>query len=120
MNSPLKQARRHRKMTLQQVANAVGIDTGNLSRIERGQQTPSKKLTEKLVAFFDREVTEVQILFPERFAEPHPSSPPATSPATDGYTGPERRTGLIEPLNSYPSVVRQTAIDDHCTDSRRE
>lgn len=68
MTSPLKQARLNRELTLQQVADAVDFDTGGLSRIERGQQTPSKRLLEKLVDFFGGEVTEVQILFPERFA----------------------------------------------------
>ncbi len=57
-----------REQTLQQVAGAVGIDTGNLSRIERGLQVPSKDLAEKLVKFFDYEVTETQIIYPERFA----------------------------------------------------
>lgn len=69
MNSPLKQARLKRELTLQQVANEVGIDTGNLSRIERGLQIPSKELAEKLVKFFDNKVTETQIIYPERFAD---------------------------------------------------
>lgn len=68
MNSPLRVAREKRELTLQQVALAVGIDSGNLSRIERGAQTPSKDLTERLVAFYAGEVTEMQIIFPERFA----------------------------------------------------
>lgn len=68
MNSPLKQARLKREQTLQFVADAVGIDTGNLSRIERGIQVPSKELTEKLARHFDNEVTETQIIYPERFA----------------------------------------------------
>lgn len=68
MNSPLKQARLKREQTLQYVADAVGIDTGNLSRIERGIQVPSKELTEKLARHFDNEVTETQIIYPERFA----------------------------------------------------
>jgi transcriptional regulator with XRE-family HTH domain len=67
MNSPLKQARLNREQTLQYVADAVGIDTGNLSRIERGLQVPTKDLTEKLAKFFDNEVTETQIIYPERF-----------------------------------------------------
>lgn len=68
MNSPLKQARLKREQTLQHVADAVGIDTGNLSRIERGLQVPTKDLTEKLAKFFNNEVTETQIIYPERFA----------------------------------------------------
>ena len=67
MNSPLKQTRLNREQTLQFVADAVGIDTGGLSRIERGLQVPSKELAEKLVNHFDNEVTETQIIYPERF-----------------------------------------------------
>lgn len=70
MNSPLKRARLKRELTLQQVANEVGIDTGNLSRIERCLQIPSKELAEKLVKFFDNEVDEIQIIYPDRFDAP--------------------------------------------------
>lgn len=69
MISPLRQARENRSLTIQQVATAVGIDSGNLSRIERGRQVPSKELTEKLAKFFNNEVTETQIIYPERFAD---------------------------------------------------
>jgi transcriptional regulator with XRE-family HTH domain len=68
MNTPLRQVRERRNLTIQQVAAAVGIDSGNLSRIERGIQVPSKDLTEKLSQYFDNEVTETQIIYPERFA----------------------------------------------------
>lgn len=68
MTSPLKQARLMRQLTLQQVADAVGIDTGNLSRIERGLQVPSKDLAERLVRHYGGEITETQIIYPERFA----------------------------------------------------
>ena len=66
--TPLRQARTRRGESLSQVAAAVGSDTGNLSRIERGIQVPSKELTEKLARYFDNEVTETQIIYPERFA----------------------------------------------------
>jgi transcriptional regulator with XRE-family HTH domain len=59
MISPLKKARLSREQTLQFVADAVGIDTGNLSRIERGIQVPSKDLTEKLAQYFDGEDGEI-------------------------------------------------------------
>lgn len=68
MTTPLRQARESRNLTIQQVAAAVGINSGNLSRIERGRQVPSKDLTEKLSRYFDNEVTETQIIYPERFA----------------------------------------------------
>lgn len=69
MISPLRQARERRELTIQQVSAAVGIDAGNLSRIERGKQVPSKDLTEKLAKYFDGEVSETQIIYPERFAD---------------------------------------------------
>lgn len=68
--TPLAALRRKRGETLQKVADAVGTDTGNLSRIERGTQVPSKVMAEKLAQYFDNEVTETQIIYPERFMEP--------------------------------------------------
>lgn len=67
MGSPLKQVRIKRKETLQQVAVAVGTDSGNLSRIERGLQVPSKQVAARLSSYFGGEVSEVQIIYPERF-----------------------------------------------------
>ncbi len=53
-----------------QVAELIKSDAGNISRIERGQQTPSKELVEKLVALFkDEGLTELHILFPERYTD---------------------------------------------------
>ena len=40
MTSPLKLARLGRKLTLEQVAELVGSDSGNISRIERAKQNP--------------------------------------------------------------------------------
>lgn len=83
--TPLKRARLRRGETLQEVADAVGSNTGNISRIERGQ-VPHKDLTEKLVKHFGGEITETQLIAPEHFAEPDPLPP-------SDYVGPERRTG---------------------------
>lgn len=68
-DSPLKKARMQKGETLQAVADAIGTDTGNLSRIERGKQTPSKEIVEKLVKHFNNAITEIQIFYPERFAD---------------------------------------------------
>jgi transcriptional regulator with XRE-family HTH domain len=67
MISPLKAARQKRERTLHEVAAAVGTDTGNLSRIERGLQVPNKELTDALVRYYGGEVTEIQIMWPEKF-----------------------------------------------------
>lgn len=65
--TPLRAIRCSKKLRLIDVARAVGIDTGNLSRIERGVQKPSLLLAESLSCFFDGSINELQILYPERF-----------------------------------------------------
>jgi transcriptional regulator with XRE-family HTH domain len=68
MNTPLKVLRHARKQTLHEVATAVGTDSGNLSRIENGKQGASPELAERLAKFYGYAITEIQILYPERFA----------------------------------------------------
>lgn len=68
MQAPLKTVRIRRGHTLDQVAQAVGTDSGNLSRIENGKQKASPDLAERLAKHFGGEITEIQILYPERFA----------------------------------------------------
>lgn len=65
--SPLKAARLKRGQTLYTVAAAVGTDAGNMSRIENGKQKASPDMAEKLAKHFGYEITEIQILYPERF-----------------------------------------------------
>jgi transcriptional regulator with XRE-family HTH domain len=67
MHPPLKAARLKCSQTLTQVAEAVGTDAGNLSRIENGKQRPSPDMAEKLARHFGYAITEIQILYPERF-----------------------------------------------------
>jgi transcriptional regulator with XRE-family HTH domain len=69
METPLKRARLNRGVTLAEVARAIDSDTGNLSRIENGKQSASTKLAEQLSNYFDRSVTEIEILYPERFEQ---------------------------------------------------
>lgn len=67
MHPPVKAARLKCGQTLTQVAEAVGTDAGNLSRIENGKQRPSPDMAEKLARHFGYAITEIQILYPERF-----------------------------------------------------
>ncbi|MDC9596488.1 helix-turn-helix transcriptional regulator [Xenorhabdus anantnagensis] len=69
MDTPLRKIRKEQGLTLAQVANAVDCDAGNLSRMERGIQKPALDLAEKLVTFFGRKISEIQILYPERFRQ---------------------------------------------------
>lgn len=77
MKSPLRLAREKRGMTLNALAKKVGSDVGNLSRIERGVQTPNAHLAERICSEFDGEVSELQLIYPARFADPA-SEPAAT------------------------------------------
>ena len=60
--STLRQKRRERGLTLHQVANSVGLAASNLSRIERGQQSPRPASAIKLYRLFDQEVPLEDIL----------------------------------------------------------
>jgi len=55
----LNELRKQRKITLDRVASATGIDVGSLSRIERGQQFPRPLTAEKLAAFYGVAVGEL-------------------------------------------------------------
>lgn len=73
MKTPLRTARQARNMTLQDLAAKVESDVGNLSRIERGTQTPSPELAEKICIQFDGEINELQIIYPQRFMSCDPN-----------------------------------------------
>lgn len=65
--TPLRAVRLENGLTLSQVAVAIQLDVGNLSRIERGIQVASVDVAERLTAYFKGEITEMQILYPKRF-----------------------------------------------------
>lgn len=67
MQTPLRKLRVAQNLTIQDVANSLNIDIGNLSRIERGKQITSLAIAEKLSKFFGGRITEMQILYPQRF-----------------------------------------------------
>jgi transcriptional regulator with XRE-family HTH domain len=68
MKSLLRQARERAGQTIVEVCKAVSVDPGNLSRVENGKQKPSTELAEKLAKHFGEPLTEMQILYPERFS----------------------------------------------------
>lgn len=67
VQTPLRDIRKHRGLTLQDVATAINLDVGNLSRIERGMQIPSLEVAERLSIFFEGQISEMQILYPHRY-----------------------------------------------------
>lgn len=67
MKSPLRQIRERKGQTIVEVGRAVSVDAGNLSRVENCKQKASTELAEKLAKHFDNEITEMEILYPDRF-----------------------------------------------------
>jgi transcriptional regulator with XRE-family HTH domain len=73
--TPLRKARLAKGWILEDVVRrlaAIGetIDTGNLSRLERGKQRASVELAESLAKIFGkRSLTEMQVLYPERYMD---------------------------------------------------
>jgi transcriptional regulator with XRE-family HTH domain len=68
METPLRNIRKQRRHTLLQVCHATGLTVGNLSRIERAYQQASPEAASKLAHYFGHAVTELEILYPERYA----------------------------------------------------
>lgn len=66
METPLRKIRLEKKLTLQFVAQATDCDPGNLSRIERGVKHATPKLAERLSHFFEGQISEIEIIYPER------------------------------------------------------
>lgn len=70
--TPLRKTRINSGMTLSEVVSRLAeqgesIDTGNLSRVERGVQRPSARLAEALAVVFSESINEMHILYPERY-----------------------------------------------------
>lgn len=67
MNTHLRKLRTEKGMTISELAAAVQIDVGNLSRIERGKQLTSLENAKRIVDYFNGAITEMEILYPNKF-----------------------------------------------------
>ena len=67
MNTPLKEAREKRGLTQREVATAVHIDPTFYGRLENMKAGASTDVAAALARFFGHEITEMQILYPERY-----------------------------------------------------
>lgn len=61
----MTQTRKSRGLSLDVVADAVGTDPTNLSRVEKGQQMPKRDLARALYNFYDAVVPLGSIYDPE-------------------------------------------------------
>lgn len=67
--TPLRRIREKTGRKLVEVAKAVDYDAGNLSRVERGMQVPAPDIAARLAKYYGGAITELQILYPERYVE---------------------------------------------------
>lgn len=68
--TPLYKIRKKRGVSLGKLANATGLDKGNLSKLERGEVGTSPESAAKIASFFGRDwITELHILYPERYQD---------------------------------------------------
>ncbi len=65
----MTQIRKSRKLSLAQVAEVVGTDQANLSRIEKGEQNPKRELARKLHQFYGGAVPLGAIYDPQYCAQ---------------------------------------------------
>ncbi len=66
--TPLRKLRKQKKgLAGTSIALAIGIDASHYYGIEKGTSTASPELAEKISRYFGGAITELQILYPERF-----------------------------------------------------
>lgn len=87
MKSPLRKVREQKDLTLNDLAVRVGSDVGNLSRIERGVQTPSKELAEKICKVLEGDLTEMHLFYPERYQDQQSVGCQLDAASSDKYSG---------------------------------
>lgn len=68
--TPLRAERERRGLHAIDVARALEIDQSHYSKIENGKLTPTPKVAERIALYFGHAVTELQILYPERYPVP--------------------------------------------------
>ncbi|SFI30978.1 helix-turn-helix transcriptional regulator [Nitrosomonas sp. Nm34] len=65
--TPLRRLRIRKGLTLHQASEAIGIDYSGLLRIERGERWPRKETAKKIVEYFNNEISEEEIFWPEKY-----------------------------------------------------
>ena len=63
----LAQLRAKRGLSQQKVASACGLSQSLYAKLELRRSSASPQTAAKLAAFFGHEITEMQILYPERY-----------------------------------------------------
>ena len=65
--TPLERYRKGRGLSQAALARAAATDQGTISRIESREQVASPQLAEKIALATGHAVTEMQVLYPDRY-----------------------------------------------------
>lgn len=63
-DTPMRKARKKRGLSVRQVAEAIGTDPSNLSRIETGHHSPPPELAREIYRFYAGELDPIDIYDP--------------------------------------------------------
>jgi putative transcriptional regulator len=66
--TPLERVRKEKGYSQHKLASLADVEQANISRIERGQMTPSLEFAQRVSGVLG--ITELQILYPERYMQP--------------------------------------------------
>lgn len=72
--TPLGKLRRAIGLTTVELGLMVGMNNGWISRLESGISRPSYQAAEKLALVFRGEITEMHLIYPERYKEWEPTA----------------------------------------------
>lgn len=67
MSTRLKEIREQRGLTTIKVAEDVQINQSYYSKLENGNAKPSPEVAEKIALYFGHGITELELLYPERY-----------------------------------------------------
>ena len=70
--TPLYKLRHAVGVTIIEVSLAIGINNGNLSKLERGLNRASPDTAAALVAYYKGAINELHLIYPERFPDWQP------------------------------------------------
>ena len=104
LTPPLKKIRLLMNLSVIDVGKRLDIDSGHVSRIERGLYKPRKEIMSRLIDLFHPHITVDHILFPENYPDWSPNLPNIKNwkPNT---------SGLIHPLKKIRLSMNLSAID---------
>jgi transcriptional regulator with XRE-family HTH domain len=94
--TPLGKLRRAIGLTTVELGAMVGMDNGWISKLENGLNRPSPLAAEKICAVFRGELTEMHLIYPERYKSWEPTESQVLALADLKDSAPENENPTTE------------------------